>query len=97
MGVGTFPYSCTSTIFDLLYNVVSGEAPRLPSDTHLSGKFVDFVHKCLTHLVEDRPKLKDLIEHELLLAAEKEVDVSKWYTEILEKEKDVSKPDLCTS
>ena len=51
----------------------------------------------LTHLVEDRPKLKDLIEHELLLAAEKEVDVSKWYTEILEKEKDVSKPDLCTS
>lgn len=42
----------------------------------------------LTHSLDKRPKFNDLMDHELIRYIEKQdVDMSKWYADIIEKER----------
>ncbi|XP_065672583.1 dual specificity mitogen-activated protein kinase kinase 1 isoform X2 [Hydra vulgaris] len=72
-------------IFELLDYIVNEEPPKLPSQ-YFSNDFCDFVNKCLKKNPNERPDVKELMEHPWMLKAEAEknnIDFAGWVSSLL--------------
>lgn len=66
LATGRSPYAECNTDFDILVKVVKDDAPSLPEEMDFSREFRGFVSACLTKDCKQRPKYKQLIEHEFI-------------------------------
>ena len=66
LAVGKSPYANCSTDFDILTNIVKMPPPKLPEDMEFSQELRDFLAACLTKDYRQRPKYKQLIEHDFI-------------------------------
>ncbi|CRL08063.1 CLUMA_CG020844, isoform A [Clunio marinus] len=74
VATGKFPYqSKWASVFEQLYQVVQGEAPRLTrhyNGMDFSEDFCNFVNTCLIKEETNRPKYKTLLQHPFILLHE---------------------------
>lgn len=68
MATGRSPYAECNTDFDILVRVVKNDPPSLPEDMEFSPQFRSFISACLTKDCKQRPKYKQLIDHEFIVA-----------------------------
>lgn len=66
LATGKSPYANFNTDFDILMNIVNDPPPVLPNDMEFSQELRDFLAACLTKDYKQRPKYKQLIEHEFI-------------------------------
>lgn len=63
IATGQYPYARTRNIFEQLTAICSGEPPRLPANGQFSGRFADFIERCLQKDYNLRPKYDLLLAH----------------------------------
>lgn len=66
LATGRSPYAECNTDFDMLVRVVNNDPPTLPSNIEFSPELRNFVSACLTKDWNQRPKYKQLLEHEFI-------------------------------
>lgn len=75
IATGKFPYQCKwASVFEQLYQVVQGPAPRLTPSYNgfdFSEDFCNFVNTCLIKEETNRPKYKILLQHPFIQLHEK--------------------------
>lgn len=87
LATGAPPYSDASfkTEFQLLTYIVHA-APPMPDSSKFSPEFYDFLSKCLTKEVTERPQYPELLQHALIKKYEKEeVDVGAWFRGVVSR------------
>lgn len=89
IATGHFPYPKWGSVFEQLYQVVQGEAPRLTttyeSSISFSEEFVEFVNTCLIKEEINRPKYSKLLQHPFIQRGEQSnTDVSSYVSDILQ-------------
>ncbi|KAG4075399.1 hypothetical protein HA402_015052 [Bradysia odoriphaga] len=88
VATGKFPYPKWGSVFEQLYQVVQGEAPRLTTSYNgmeFSDEFVDFVNTCLIKEESDRPKYSKLLQHPFIQRGERShTDVAVYVSGVLE-------------
>lgn len=66
LATGRSPYAECHTDFDILVRVVKDDPPSLPDEMEFSVEFRDFISACLIKDCKQRPKYKQLIEHDFI-------------------------------
>uniref|UniRef100_A0A6G1SKH9 mitogen-activated protein kinase kinase n=1 Tax=Aceria tosichella TaxID=561515 RepID=A0A6G1SKH9_9ACAR len=66
LATGESPYAQFKTDFDILVNIVAKSPPSLPRDREFSEELIDFISVCLTKDFRQRPKYKQLMEHDFI-------------------------------
>jgi mitogen-activated protein kinase kinase 7 len=66
LATGESPYAQFKTDFDILVNIVDKSPPSLPRDMEFSEEMIDFISVCLTKDFRQRPKYKQLMEHDFI-------------------------------
>ncbi|CAG7836292.1 unnamed protein product [Allacma fusca] len=80
LATGKFPYEDCSTDFEVMSRILFDEPPKLPTNRNFSNEFRSFVEACLKKNYKDRPKYKDLLQHEFIKTNEvKHADMKTWY------------------
>lgn len=67
LATGRSPYAECRTEFDILCNVVHGRPPALPDTMDFSVEFRNFISACLTKDFKQRPKYRQLIDHDFIV------------------------------
>ena len=80
LATGKFPYEDCTTDFEVMTKILRDEPPKLPSNRNFSPEFRSFVDSCLRKNYKDRPKYKELLQHNFIKINEaKSVDMKTWY------------------
>jgi len=67
LATGRSPYAECHTDFDILARVVNDDPPSLPNDMEFTTECRNFITACLTKDCKQRPKYRQLIEHEFIV------------------------------
>nr|XP_039269677.1 dual specificity mitogen-activated protein kinase kinase 7-like [Styela clava] len=84
LATGRFPYPNCTTDFEVLTKVLQNAPPMLPQNANFSMPFRQFVKLCCTKNFQQRPKYRQLLEHDFIKHSERiTVDITEWLTGVL--------------
>eukprot|EP00117_Sycon_ciliatum_P035597 scpid18088/ scgid26951/ Dual specificity mitogen-activated protein kinase kinase 7; JNK-activating kinase 2; MAPK/ERK kinase 7; c-Jun N-terminal kinase kinase 2 len=80
LATAQFPYSNCRSQFEVLTRILDDPSPRLPEDAGFSSLFHLFIDQCLAKDVDQRPRFRDLRNHDFIVYNETaNTDVCGWY------------------
>lgn len=78
LATGKFPYGNCQTDFEMMTKILNDDPPELPAGK-FSAEFVDFVAVCLRKNFHDRPKYRQLLEHQFIKNSERNaINLQTW-------------------